>query len=330
VEAAKRVSHRSLSVTHGPLMRGIMWSYGITLFERNSMPWIYLDNNIINRISDELQSEEMIRKMQELFLTRISLLLLVEIGSTENAERRIRLLDIAKQLSRDVKAPPLEEPRIIWQRQAEAFTQNGTNFNPCIESLDYEKAKIWSFLQNPESLNNHFSLSLLGFKRNLDTWYDQMLSGLRPDAQVLMDYRGRNRGKSSTLASFLKFVRKHEEFVSNQVLKLISDPTLRAKISGRELALIRSNNLWPYFLVGIGIGIYSRAIQINNFSPKRNASGTDIMQVVYLAFTDIFVTEDISLRKLLQTVTKYGFKQHRPIIWSYNDLKRAVLHNIAG
>ena len=283
-----------------------------------------LDNNIFNHIADDEQASKIIERIRSRYLTRVSLPILAEIGSTEDPIKRGQMLTIAKRLSRATTTPPLDDPRTIMQRQVKSFVSGRSTVNPLISISDPAKRRIWEALKRPESLTEDQSRSLLEIKNELEEWYHEMLDTLRPRIQGLRDSRRKRIGQTLDLPGFLRHFRKSDEFLRDEVANIVSTTSFREQMEGRELDLLRSSNAWRYYFVAMGAGIYNRAFQINNFSRKRNPGGIDTVQSVYLAFTDVFVTEDIAHKQALRIVKKYSVDEKRPALLTYTELKQEL------
>jgi len=288
------------------------------------MPWIYLDNNIFNLLAADEQADQIIEEVRSQYLTRASLLLLAEIGATEDATKRNRMLTIAKRLCRATNVPPLDDPRIIVQRQVSAFVKKRSTINPLISLINSNRRQLWSLLRDPNSLNDDLSRALLEIKQVQERWHQEMFDALRPRIQELKDVKGKSIGKAFDLISFLKHFRKQDDFLREEVANIVSTTPFMKQVAGHELELLRSNDVWRYFFVSMGVATYNRAFQLNNYSVRRNAGGIDTVQAVYFAFTDIFVTDDVAHKGVLEVVRRYSLGQRRPKVWTYSDLRREL------
>jgi hypothetical protein len=71
-----------------------------------------------------------------------------------------------------------------------------------------------------------------------------------------------------------------------------------------------------------GIALYSRGFQAHSFSQRKNAGDLDAGQVVYLPYTNIFVTSDVKQRKVIRFASRIG-KQRR-LVLSYDQLRNLL------
>lgn len=282
-------------------------------------PRLYLDTNIISRIAQDSNRDQVIESIRHRYRARIGLLVVVEVGCIRDRHDRCLRLDIARRVSGGTKTRPFDDPRSIMRRDIETFVRGKSELDPFIDKHDGSKLAVWEILKNPESITEAQSLALLKIKEHAEDWFHRVMEQMRPRIQGLRDDEG-HAFAPGHLTGFLKTLRKKEAFLQEEIANIVATTPYAKEVAGRELDLLRSHNVWPFFLAAMGAGCYNRAFRANSFSARKHAGGVDTWQTVYFAFTDIFVTHDVAFRRLLKVVRRYSVIPHCPLIWSYQDL----------
>jgi len=68
---------------------------------------------------------------------------------------------------------------------------------------------------------------------------------------------------------------------------------------------------WPLYLAGWAQGMYARALQEKNYSPKNNPGTIDLWFAIYLEHCDFLVTYDIGQYKALRVINVLS-KRRKP------------------
>lgn len=290
----------------------------------NSRPRMYIDANILDKINNDPDRNVVVHMLRKRFRVKISVLTVTEICCIEADRQKTRneLLNIARLVSGGVTEPLFDDPRAILKSHI-ASKVTGNVFGPYIDTKG-PKSPIWNIVKSPGGLTEPNRKIAKEIKAQAEDWFHPMMDRVRQDLQDLRDENGRPL-EAGHLSGFLKMMRRNEQFLAEEIANIVGTTPYTSEIAGRELDLLREHNIWPYFLAAMGAGVYNRALRAEGFSPRRNPGGVDTWQTVYLAFVDIFVTEDRPLRRLLKVVRRYSVTPHHPEIWSYADLKGELM-----
>lgn len=288
---------------------------------KTRLPRVYLDTNIISGIAQDPESSKVLEAMRASYSCRTSLLTAIELGCIEDSSLRSRRLGILGRVTNANRTRPFDDPRTLILRQAASFARCSDGVDPFVNPSEDGKRVVWEALKNPQSLNETQSRLLLTVKQQSENWLHAMMPNLRAQFQAQLNQAGVSR---LSLTRFIRMFRRDEAYLRDTVASILQTAGLKKTLNGRELDLIRSHNVWPYFLTALGVGIYRMAVQSSNYSPRRNPGGVDTWQCVYLAFSDAFVTDDRPFRSLLKVVKRYAVVPHNPVIWSYSDLRSSL------
>ena len=102
----------------------------------------------------------------------------------------------------------------------------------------------------------------------------------------------------------------------------LDDPELvnaKDRVVGREIELLTSQSSWRIYLAVSMIEIYNRLVKSSGYGRKNNTGWSDNKQAIYLATTDVFVTEDKAQMKVLRIAAKFSDK--RVQVWSLARLE---------
>jgi len=91
-------------------------------------------------------------------------------------------------------------------------------------------------------------------------------------------------------------------------------------LTGRELEVLNSEgDLWRYFWSAEAVSILNQGVRAHGYGRRRNPGHADIQQAAYLAFADMFATNDFRFtHRVLRVVERVG--RHRKQIWNFATL----------
>jgi hypothetical protein len=285
---------------------------------------MYIDANILDRINNDPDRDVVVQMLRKRFRIKVSVLTVTEICCIDPDREKTRneLLNIARLVTGGMTAPPFDDPRSILQNHIRSKV-TGNAVGPYIDARG-PKSPIWDILKNPGALTERNREVAKEIKAQAKDWFHPMMDRVRGDLQALRDENGRPL-EAGHLSGFLKMMRRNETFLAEQIANVVGTTPYHSEMKDKETELLTDHNIWPYFLVAMGVGCYNRALRAQGFSARRNPGGVDTWQTIYLAFVDIFVTEDGPFPRLLNVVRRYSVTPHRPEIWSYADLKKALV-----
>jgi hypothetical protein len=284
--------------------------------------FLYFDTSTLNGIADDSERDEVIARIRRSHVVRISIANILEIVASTNYERRTLLLNIIRQLQ---NSPPLENPVAILKRQLLAFKDGKKSVNIWI--LEKENEEVLSIIRHPERVNQEMQQKAISSKAKLEATWKELHKELRPAIQPIIDKSTKPKPKTGNTVelrrtSFLRVFRDNDKFGVESMTTILKATKLDKTLVGRERQILRSSDVWPYIYTAWGIGIYNQSFQLDGHSPKRNAGAIDTNQAVYLALTDVFVTNDLAQRKMLRLVARMGKKSRS--VWTYKQLRKAI------
>lgn len=282
--------------------------------------WLYLDNSAINEIAYDPNADEIIKKIKSFYVLRVSALNIWEVASSLDFSKRVILLRTVQRL---LTGSILDAPFVIIQKYLDAFFDGKKTANIWLPKRDY----VYSMVRDPYSAHDEAREEVLSIKTKWEQHWQQFHEGLRPEVQAQIQENSKAKPKTGSdkevrRSGFLRLAWEEDVFINAAVADVVDTYKPGRSITGREKALIQSSDVWPFMFSAWGIGIYNRSIQLNSYSAKRNAGGIDTQQAVYLALTDVFVTNDQAQRKMLRLAARTGKKYRR--ILSYPQLLKSI------
>lgn len=276
---------------------------------------LYFDTSAINAIAHDPSGKELVEKLKSIHETYISIYNVVEIVSTSDSAERLKLLELAQDLASGFY--PLAHPRDILKRALEAFQHKLPEMNFSISDEDHG---VWIALNKPDKVGEEDRIDVLHWKQREESWYQNMHNKGRPhikDVIKKLSQTDRLLIQRSN-SSFLRYLMQNKQLLVDSISSLVDSQDF----SGREIEVVNALEPWRFYLGAIALGIYNRSIKNSEFSRKRNAGGIDTQQAVYLAATDVFVTNDWPQRKVLRMIKLLGHVKR--YVWSYKRLKTTL------
>jgi len=247
----------------------------------------------------------------------ITVLNIIEAAVTENAERRISLLNLQRQLSTNDR--PLRLPPDVLRHLTTAYIRRLVSADIAIDDSDAQFSWI---LHEPEQLREVDRQEAYTWKRSLERDFSESHQGARPEMRKLFSSK-----PPKSLGQLLQFCCKNPETFFPTTLMLYRDITGSPLTETEMLALFKVVPEWPLYLAGWAHGMYARAIQEQNYGAKRNPGTIDLWFAVHLAHCDCLVTDDAGQYKALRVINAIGERRReRARILSYEQFrKRFVL-----
>jgi hypothetical protein len=127
--------------------------------------------------------------------------------------------------------------------------------------------------------------------------------------------------RPESFGSFLRF------YCENPEAYLASTSQLYEEITGQALAVESMRSLfpeipqWPLYLAGWAQGMYAQAIQLQNFSPRRNPGTIDLWCAIYLEHCDAMVTNDKGQYGALRVLKVLSRRRPRAKVLSYGQFR---------
>jgi len=282
--------------------------------------FLYFDTSALNGIADDADREMVITGIRRSHVVRISIANILEIVASTNSERRSLLLSIVRKL---LKSPPLENPIAILTEHLLAFRDGKKSVNIWVS----DNEKVLSIIRHPERVDEEMQQLAMTSKAQLEATWKGLHKELRPAIQAIIDKSTKPKFRNGNTvelrrSSFLRSFRDNDKFCVESMTTILKATKLEKALGGQERAILRSFDVWPFIYAAWGIGIYNQSFQLQGHAAKRNPGAIDTNQAVYLALTDVFVTNDIAQRKMLRVVARTGTK-HRSV-WSYGHLRNAL------
>jgi len=281
------------------------------------MERIYLDTSVINCLLDDSLSDDLISSLKKSFQPYLSFFTIIELLATSDKQRRIKLVNLAKNILGNYR--PLARPGDLLKRSLQARYKSISEFNA---SITDEDDGLWYAVNNPEQINDDDYREIRQEKVRQEDWFKEMCKTVRPLYQK--EFRRATKKEKEQLLSnpnyFLRFAIQHlfeSMFISLAKKADNSIPSEFVKKYIRE-----PDDVWCYFLISIFYCIYIYCVQTSNYSYKKNISSIDTQQSIYLGVSDIFVTNDTKQYEMLKIISPFGV--HQKEIWLYSEFKKLL------
>lgn len=275
---------------------------------------ICFDTSVLNKITNDPKSNEIVEKILGKFESYLSLLNCAEILANSNQYERVRIQKVADRLGRGYY--PFAHPQEILRRCLNSYEISESTMN---FSISQEDRGVWTALKSPEKVDDDARREALAWINREEDWYQNMHEVARPHIQAIISSQGQLKDSRS---EFLRHFINNEILLKDIMTEFFKGTIFKDRFCGREIEIVSALEPWRFYLGAIGLGIYNRAVQQKEFSKKRHAGSIDTQQAVYMAAIDIFVTHDTAQRRMLKLVAKLGHIRRE--IWSYNKLLDSI------
>ncbi len=271
------------------------------------------DTSALNHLHDDPEAANLTTGLLAANTVWITALNVIEVGITEDAERRNSLLQLQRKLTDDKR--PLQIPNRLIRERAAAYA---AGLDRAVSSVGKEDG-VWIALSNPQLVNEVSRQELYRWKKELEDDFRQAHEKARPDFQQLFN-SGVERPR--TAASLLRHYSRSEDFLFELTSGIYEEVT-GVKLRREELfQFFRAVPQWPFFCLGWAYAVYARAIRQEKFG-RKNAGNIDLWCATYLPSCDVFVTEDFAQYKALRLINT--FNQRRTKVLLYSRLRQRLL-----
>jgi hypothetical protein len=300
-------------------------SYEPLATERNSMGRLYFDASAINWLAKDPNRSSLLKVLSKNTCST-SIFTIAELASTPEDRRRVDLLSVAKELSRDFR--PLAMPKEILFHSASAFVNRQQTI---VASMSHNWDGLWDALNDPTIIDKSALDEVQAWKSAQQKWYQDLHDKVRPQVQAELSTLSTEEKKWITEypSRLLKHFLRDREFV----LDVVSDLSTPALAISRDIAegIIDNLDPWRFFLAGMAYGMYCRSLKTNGYGKHANPGSIDTQQAIYLAGCDQFITADQGRQRgpwggqlgMMRTIIPFGVQ--RTTAWHYNRLKERCL-----
>jgi predicted nucleic acid-binding protein len=271
------------------------------------------DTSGINRLHDDPDRQAIVAILLAENRVLITSLNIIEAAVTENAERRNSLLALQRQVSSNDR--PVRLPTEVLRHLTLAYVQRLPSADIAIDDSD---AQFWWVLHEPERVNETIRQEAYAWKKELEKSFSESHQDARTEMRKLFSPK-----PPKSLGQLLQFC------CNNPHSFLPTASTLYKEITGSPLEEAEMRDLfrvvpeWPLYLAGWAHGMYARAIQDQNYSPKKNPGTVDLWFAVHLAHCDVLVTDDLGQYKALRVINALGERRRgRARVLTYDQFGR--------
>jgi hypothetical protein len=286
-----------------------------------SLGSLYLDTNALNALRLDPARE----RLTELLVGADATVYLSELNVTEMAARsdaddRRESLLLGRRLA--LGRRPLADPRVLLERSLDAFANGRKEMDA---TADDARNDYYVALSDPGLITEEVRQRAYDLNQKEETWYREAHENARESMQAEVTRLGAGRPRTADQLRRLYFSRP-------DFLSALFEPFLRAyghpELAGREQEILLRVEHWKFFFSAMGAGVFHRAIKPTGYGWKRNAGAVDTQQAIYLACADVFVTNDLPLRRVMKPIAKMANKQRR--VMSFPEMKGALLAGTAA
>jgi hypothetical protein len=276
------------------------------------------DTSAINRLHDDPYRDEMVAGLLAANHVFISELNLVEVMITRIVDRRISLALLLKQLARGVM--PLLTPTALLKKLTFARL-NGLS-SPAITS-DETAPEAWFAMQHPEKfLDEDARQWFYTEKKSIENRFTNVHRVARTELPNLFPTGQRPKSFGRALRFFCR----------NPLSFFSTTAGIYEGVTGRNIDLDGMRELfidvpeWPLFLAGWAQGLYSRALQEQNYGAETNVGTVDLWFALYLEHCDFLVTDDRLQFKALRVINALAQRRRpRARVLLYDHFRRRLL-----
>lgn len=292
---------------------------------------IYLETSAINRLVKDPDYRKLADNIRATLNmdTYISVFTVLELAAIKEREERNKYLVAAREITS--KRPPIAAPGELLKRSFKALQFNQNEIDIFIS----DDEGIGDILCAPHNVRKEVYTQLEGKKRHEEQWYQQMHESGRCEMQKLLNTLPQNEVDSLCLrpSRLIKHFMSQPGFIDGDQPRFFINDFVRSMAKqGYDILIskpgaaevIRKSEYWRYFLASMAYGIFTRAIQKNNFGKKKNLGSIDIQQALYLAACDVFVSDDNDKEqlKLMRWLVPFGHIKKR--IWNFEQFKSMI------
>jgi hypothetical protein len=233
---------------------------------------------------------------------------------TESSERRKSLLTLQRQLCANGR--PVRLPTEVLKQLTRAYVERLPSADIAIDESD---KRFWWVLQEPEKLDESNRQEAYAWKNSLEKSFSEAHKEAR--SLQVRDLFSPNPPKS--LGRLLQFCCKNPQSFLSTASSLFESITGKLLEETEMRSLFRVIPEWPLYLAGWAQGMYARALQKQNYSPKRNPGTIDLWFAVHLAHCDVLVTNDFGQYQALRIINVLGERRRRRAqVLSYGQFRR--------
>lgn len=275
----------------------------------------YFDTSALNAFHDDLEKDEILRKLLKNYNTYISTLNLIELWSTSDRKKRLSLSFFTRKLVANVK--PLDLPNAILTTSLKAYNENKFEIN---WSIGQKQKGIWIALNKPKYLKGQEHKEISRFKRKEEKWYKKMHKKGREKFQKTIENYKHIRNSSQ----FLKFI--NGNFPTSFFLECFDACGFNKNLFlGKEQTIVRDLEPWLFYFGAMAIQIFNTSLRARSFGKRNNPGSIDVQQAIYLASCNNFITNDPDQYKLLRIISKLGHIKRN--IFLYESFRRKILNS---
>ncbi len=286
------------------------------------MQTFYLDTSAINSLYDDPEVSNLKSAFKDSLHVYISVFTIAELASTSNADRRVGLIRLAKDISG--KFRPAAMPGDLLKRSLEKIHAWASDMD---NSMGPEWDGVWIALNEPTLIDEESYREITEWKAQQETWYHEMHNRGRPLMQNGLAKLPSDE-RSTLTSRFPRLIRYYppdSEFTKDFVADMASHSGTKLQVD-KALAhkIIRHSEHWRFFLASMAYGMYGRSIQISHFGRGKNPGSIDTQQSIYLPICDVFVTTDQPQYRMLRLLTPFGHKKRQ--VWKYQKFANWLLN----
>jgi hypothetical protein len=281
-------------------------------------PVSYLDTSAINRLEKDPARDRIVDRLLARGPVLVSAINVVELGSTADPGKRVRLLETAKLLAE--RKRPAALPQELLARSLNSYRRGHRNVEGAIR---HDLDGLWYPLESPCSVDDAHRLKLVAYKESQESWYrkmhDEARSFVQADFTRLSDA---DRRKVSNAARFLKSCAARPHHLESNLAASFAAAGSEWDFTGHA-QVFTDLEPWMFYFGAIAVGVFDRAIKASGFGWPSNAQGLDTQQAIYLAFCSTFVTADLRQARVIRILSCVGHRPRRVV--SYDRLREELL-----
>lgn len=277
---------------------------------------IYFDTSSYTWLSEDLNKDYIIDKINKELVFTASPLNFIEISCTRDLKKRNNLLNLFQQLNRNKDLLGL--PSELLFNSYYAYLYKTKYYNKFSE----HSSLINNFINNPNLINDK---DLKLFKTIKDFEFKSYLNLHNIGKKFLLkaiNKSGIEKIIKKNFSIFLKLYCNNNDFLNKIVFDFLKPNISKIQHNiDNGFKIFNEFETWRNYFSAMAYGIFMHSILKENSYKNYHPGSIDIQQSIYLSMCDIFVTGDFKQNEMLILLSYLNPKTKKNKILLFNDFK---------
>lgn len=246
---------------------------------------VYFDTSAVNALYDDPEQRRIVDAIRARGVLRPSEVNVMEVIQTASTDRRHGLLRLLGVLNDG--SLPFALPTLILRRIAAAHASNQPGIST---EVDRASKDVVRALRSPELVDDYSRDVGLRWSAHVNNEFDSIAVSMREAAQSARPSGNEPWFRSASATIRFLMISPGLQFQKFTTL-MYSIETGRPP-SVEDVRAVSCHPAWQLFFAASAFAMQRRSMRAERYGKAQSAGGADLGQCVYLAFCDIFVTQD--------------------------------------